>query len=88
MSAFEKYGTVISLDWRPGEPICCTHPAAVPVADILLLQAIGQPTKIIYADKMFGAKFEDCPGNMEIWKSEDTKAVIYSKKVYVLKEIC
>lgn len=36
---------------------------------------MGQPTKIIYADKMFGTRLQNTPGNMEIWRYPEELAM-------------
>ena len=80
-----KHGTVVSLDWRPGEPIQVKHPSNVPTADILLLEAIGKPTQIIYADKTFGTCVERLSGEIELWDYAETLAMSVSAALTYLK---
>lgn len=71
MSVYKKLkrlGIVKRLDWRPGEPISCVHFTGCTTADILLLESIGQETKIIYGNKEFGKKISNDSNNTEIWE--------------------
>jgi len=51
----------------------------------LLLQAIGQDTQIIYADKMFGTKIEDCVEDIEIWEYPEELAMSEAKAVEYIR---
>ncbi len=66
--AFSAYGTVVDLDWRPGEKVLCKHPADCAVSDILILQEGTSRYSIIHATKTFGTRVEE--GSPECWEYE------------------
>lgn len=81
-----KHGTVVSLDWRPGDPIQVKHPSDVPTADILVLEALGNPTRIIYADKAFGRCVEKLAYGLELWDYAETLAMPVDTALAYLKK--